>query len=212
MNSGWILILEIAILFIFSRNLTKQISSFVYKKTKNKTITLWVVALMFFPGTFLHEVSHLVMAQILGLPTGRVRLIPYFEDNRLVLGSIPIAHVSQWKTTLTGVAPFITGSFLLAGILYMGTSTQSLSPLAYLGLGYSIFVLINTLFPSNADLKGAWKIGVIIVAFAIAGIVLGVKVPTIPEKIEIMLELLTKMAIIPIVLDGVLLALIKILK
>ena len=112
--------------------------------------------LLFFlllPGIFLHEFSHILMAELLRVKTGELKLRPEFSDGQLRLGSAQIASTDPLRLTLIGVAPFITGTVALWLLFNFG-----LGDLVWywkLGLGYLVFAIANTLFSSASDLQAA---------------------------------------------------------
>ena len=112
--------------------------------------------LLFFlllPGIFLHEFSHILMAELLRVKTGELKLRPEFSDGQLRLGSAQIASTDPLRLTLIGVAPFISGTLALWLLFNFGLGDF----LWYwkLGLGYLVFAIANTLFSSPSDLQAA---------------------------------------------------------
>lgn len=47
-----------------------------------------MIALLYFPGTAIHEMSHLVMAMVLNLKVRDITLIPKVRGNTLKLGTV----------------------------------------------------------------------------------------------------------------------------
>ena len=54
------------------------------------------------PGVFLHEFSHILMAEMLRVPTGELKLKPEIKDGHLTLGSAQIAATDPLRLTLIG--------------------------------------------------------------------------------------------------------------
>ena len=126
--------------------------------------------LLFFillPGIFLHELSHILMAEILGVRTGELKLRPELKDNHLSLGSAQIAQTDPFRLTIIGLAPFVTGIAVLWLILKFGLNINIENfkiwslienwnlKIVNLGFGYLIFAIANTLFSSPSDLQSA---------------------------------------------------------
>ncbi len=154
MNSPLILIFfEIILLYFVSTKIHKQNGKLLISLTKNAKITVWLISLIFFLGTFIHELSHLLTAQLLGVATGKMKLTPTLDAENLILGSVQIEKVGGIKRFLIGVAPFIVGlTFAILLILFLN-QTNDLPIIATVVIYYSIFVLTNCMFPSVADLK-----------------------------------------------------------
>lgn len=69
-----------------------------------------VYYVVMFPGVFIHEVSHWLMAGILGVRTTRLVIWPErTETGRLRLGYLETETVEAWRNTLIGVAPIVSG-------------------------------------------------------------------------------------------------------
>lgn len=86
-------------------------------------VSLALFSLLFFPGVLLHEVSHYLMARLLGVRTGRFSLIPRpLENGRLQLGYVETAKADILRDALIGVAPLLSGGLFVAyaGIVHMG--------------------------------------------------------------------------------------------
>src|SRR3989338_5643040 len=78
-----------------------------------RLLPLNLVFFLLLPGIFLHEFSHILMAELLRVKTGELRLKPEISEGQLRLGSAQIASTDPLRLTLIGVAPFITGVLTL---------------------------------------------------------------------------------------------------
>ena len=111
--------------------------------------------LLFFlllPGIFLHEFSHILMAEMLRVKTGELKLKPEISEGQLRLGSAQIAATDPLRLTLIGVAPFISGTVSLWLLLnYVPHNPVYLLLITY----YLVFAIANTLFSSPSDLQAA---------------------------------------------------------
>ena len=91
-------------------------------------MTLGLFSLLFFPGVLLHELSHFLMARLLGVRTGRFSLLPsLMPDGKLRLGYVETDETDLLRDALIGTAPLITGG---AAVAYLGISRLGLVPLA----------------------------------------------------------------------------------
>lgn len=158
---------ELLILFFIGRRLTQYVFLAVYILTKNKYVATSCITLILFPGTVIHELSHLFVAEILGVRTGALSLVPEIADNDegIRSGSVMISQTDPFRRAIIGLAPLFTGllalwamSFFTAGqwegwvqAVSSGRYTILLVPLLIL---YGMFAVSNTMFSSPQDLKG----------------------------------------------------------
>jgi hypothetical protein len=73
-------------------------------------------SILVLPGTIIHELSHWIVAEVLGVRTGEIQIFPDLEnrgENRR-LGSVATAKSDPFRAFLIGVAPFISGLAILA--------------------------------------------------------------------------------------------------
>ena len=67
-----------------------------------------IFSFIFLPGVFLHELSHFIMAKLLGVRTGRFSLLPQsLPDGRLQLGYVETTRSDIVRDSLIGAAPLI---------------------------------------------------------------------------------------------------------
>jgi hypothetical protein len=138
---------------------------------------LYLYALLLLPGTVLHELSHWLMASLLGVRTGKVKLLPERgPDGHVRLGSVELRQrVDVVRASLIGVAPLLSGSLVVSAIGYLafniGQTSQSLlsgdptamndalwyalhTPDMWLWL-YLVFAVANAMLPSSTD-RQSW--------------------------------------------------------
>ena len=159
--------------------------------------SILLYALILFPGVFLHELSHWIMANLLGMRTGRFSVWPSLQPD----GTIRLGYVEFYKTqrmapireSLIGGAPLIFGigailligqfvfqADLLADTVLAGTPQAlgvALSEVfstadAWIWL-YLLFSISNAMMPSPSDRK-AWPLfgfilAVLLVLLYVAG-------------------------------------------
>jgi len=146
---------EIVILFRSSRALERRMFSFLSRLLRPK-VGLWTFSLIFFPGTYFHEISHLVVARLLGLEARLASLKPKKVENEIVMGSVSLVSTGSFRRFLTGVAPFVLGLFALSGLMYIFFLKPEILWWQWILWGYLVFQLGNTMFLSKEDMKGAW--------------------------------------------------------
>ncbi len=127
------------------------------------------LAILYFPGTVLHELSHYFAAKVLGVPTGRISLLPKFEETQVELGHVEIARTDFVRRFIIGIAPLITGICIIAAVLFFSFK-YSYQWWIYILFGYIVLTILNSMHLSKSDLHGAWKI-LVILALALALII-----------------------------------------
>lgn len=146
--------------------------------------------LIMLPGVLIHEISHLVVATLLGVRAGGLALRPKVRRDGFQLGSIQVARTDVVRESLIGLAPLVGGSLAilliasfgfaipldgpgnlvdrLAGVVNdVGVLLQR--PNAALWL-YLIFAVSNAMLPSPSD-RQQWQPLVIFVAMVAAAII-----------------------------------------
>jgi len=127
------------------------------------------------PGTVVHELSHMLVAEILFVKTSRFDFKPQVnEDNEVTIGRVAVTQTDPFRRTLIGLAPIISG----LGLIYLIFSAQGgpafgwqlainffsppRSPGGHLGgvfilfaLCYLFFTISVTMFSSRQDLEAA---------------------------------------------------------
>ena len=186
-------VLEVFVLYLLSRRVIKKLF---------RILPVWLIAILFLPGTLIHELSHWAMASILFVHTGKFSVWPKREENVVILGSVAIAKTDFVRRTLIGVAPFLFGTAIILGVL--------ISKIYLALVAYIIFEIGNTMFSSRKDLEGTWIFFVFSIAIAIAFYFLGVRI-IIPSEIFEVIKQADNLLLIPISLDLVLVTILSIL-
>lgn len=169
-------ILTLLPLVLLQRLLHREIQVVLFLFTRNKPLTIGLFSMLFFPGVFLHELSHFLMAKMLGVRTGKFSLIPQVQSGgRLLLGYVETEKTDIVRDSLVGLAPLIAGTLFVA---YAGVARLNLDTLwtvlqnrqmnlFVMGLGllpsipdfylwsYLIFTVSSTMLPSESD-RHAW--------------------------------------------------------
>ena len=160
---------------------------------------LWFVLL---PGVLLHEVSHWLMAKLLGVPTGRLRLSPTVQGKQVVLGSVEVKRTDPVRDSLVGLAPFLAGTLALLAIGYWVFDAASLGlawqrgawgQMTELLLGafqindaalwlYLIFAVSNAMMPSPSD-RESWRLVLVYLAVVAAVMLVFGWLPSLPASL-----------------------------
>ncbi len=172
------LFVELFLLFILSTTLSKTLSQTFYILFRSEKITIYLLALLFFPGVVIHEVSHWLMAQILFVPTGKVEFMPQLRGSELKLGSVAVAKSDPFRRALIGFAPFLVGMVIILTLLFLypvlPMIPESIKPFL---VGYLVFEIGNTMFPSRKDLEGTVELVLASGVVGVIGYFLGVRIP-----------------------------------
>ena len=189
----WFLLILVP-LIILQRLLHREIQAVFLILTRDPRLTMGIFSILFLPGVFLHELSHFVLAKILGVRTGKFSIFPQsLPDGRLQLGYVETARSDAVRDSLIGAAPLIVGTLFVAyvainhlqmrvlwdafrngqfGLLWMGMRALPQVQDFYLWF-YLAFAVSSTMMPSESD-RHAWlelliSIGVLVVIALLVG-------------------------------------------
>ncbi|MBI3385225.1 hypothetical protein HY030_03490 [Candidatus Gottesmanbacteria bacterium] len=154
--------------------LIQGISLLVFERAKPGVI---FYSILFLPGILIHELSHLLTAELLGIRTGRINIFPteIKAGNTegtfgVKMGFVESEETDPFRETLIGSAPFLVGLFLITVIVFMRFSaldsifsSEKILNLTSILLLYLIFSVGNTMFVSEEDKRGWWFIPMILV-------------------------------------------------
>lgn len=177
----WVVVAMVLLLFL-QRALHREIQAVFLISTQNPTFTMFMFSFIFLPGVFLHELSHLVTAKLLGVRTGKFWLLPdVLPDGRLQLGYVEAARTDIVRDSLVGVAPLITGILFVAfaavdrlhlvvmwdtfrngqwELFLMGLRILPTAPDFWLWF-YLTFAVSSTMMPSESDRQAWMPLGVV---------------------------------------------------
>jgi hypothetical protein len=169
---AWLLV-SLVLLVLSTRWFSNHVRGLVLLLTSNAMASVYVYFFLLFPGTLAHELSHLLVAKLLGVQTGRLHLGPKVQtDGVIQFGAVEYRRPDALRESLIGLAPLVTGSalVLLVAERCLGLDPQALlnlselptrlwqatqSPDAWLWL-YLILAISNAMIPSAAD-RRAWR-------------------------------------------------------
>ena len=144
-------VIELTFLYFISRLSIKELFYSLRIFIRHDKIVFAIVALIFFPGTVIHELSHFVIAIFLLLRVREIHIFPEFEKNYIKLGRVIYEKRDVLRSILVGVAPIIIGL-----IIFFWLSTLHIFLIENLWLKllmfYLIFVISTTMFSSRQDL------------------------------------------------------------
>lgn len=167
---------ELLLLFALSKTLTNLLSSFYYRLTRSKKVTIYLLSFLFLPGTLIHEMSHFIMALILRVPVGELELVPKLIDGGVKMGSVKIAKTDPFRRILIGTAPILTGTLIILGLFFYGSLYELFGNNLFIFLtGYLVFEVGNTMFSSKKDMEGALKFFLFILVVGVIFYLIGVR-------------------------------------
>jgi hypothetical protein len=209
---------ELFALFMLSRALTRSISWTVYRLTHSQTIAIRVLSLLFFPGTLIHELSHAIMAGLLGVRVGTMEFVPKIDGNKVKMGSVQIEQTDFFRRFFIGAAPFFIGTSLLLGSLYFASTNHLFENYWMIAfIGYVVFEIGNTMFSSKKDMEGALELLLTLTIIVIIFYFFGVRLPAVNPDIffeqPVVHEILQKgcwFLLVPLILDCLVIMLFRI--
>lgn len=188
---AFLFIAELILLYLLSRRLIQTIYRLVFTILRSRTAAIWIATIIFFPGTVVHELSHLFVAEILGVRTGKLTLVPegiqgpafakaLGGESEIKAGGVMIAETDPLRRTLIGLAPVYVGVAVLAVISFfirhsLAASQESVLKNALVSSLYFYlhFAVSNSMFSSKEDMKGVIPFTITVGLFAAAGFAAG---------------------------------------
>jgi hypothetical protein len=171
--------LTLPILMITQRWIHRHLQGIAFLATGRKSWAIILYAIILFPGVLLHELSHWLMAGILGVKTGAFSVLPKLKPD----GSIQLGYVEYYKSqrlgpireSLVGSAPLISGTavvlllaFRIFNVTTFGEALQTgdaailieavnmlFATGDFLLWLYLLFAISNAMMPSASD-RRAW--------------------------------------------------------
>lgn len=203
-----IFFLELLVLFFLSRSLTSHLSFLLRAIFKSNRITIILMAIIFLPGTIVHEFAHAIMAKLLFVHVGHMELMPQLHDESLKLGSVEVGKTDIIRNFLIGIAPFIVGTSLLLLVLYYSFTNNifGFNLFTFLVLCFT-FIIANTMYSSRKDMEGAVEFFLLIVTPIIFLYFVGVRIPGLTFEllkgngVENFFRMSTIFLAVPILLD-----------
>lgn len=162
---------ELILLFILSQKLIKALAKIIYKFTRSHRVTVHTLAIIFLPGTIIHELAHLLFAGVMLVPLGELSVLPEIEEKGVKLGRMQIGQTDPLRRMVIGVAPVLLGMILIFSIFFLVKIGVSPWWQVFLAL-YFIFQIGNTMFSSRKDLEGVVGFLAIVAALAMVLVVL----------------------------------------
>src|SRR3989337_2674203 len=89
---------ELIALYVLSQSLTQAVFELTVLVFRARSVGITIVTLLTFPGTVVHELSHLFTAEVLGVRTGKLTLVPEnIREEEVKAGSVMIADTDPFR-------------------------------------------------------------------------------------------------------------------
>jgi hypothetical protein len=189
-----------ALMLFLQHWLQQHIQGLTYAVTGNPGCAVRALFLILLPGVLLHEASHWLVANLIGVRTGKVSIgLGKMRGKHFSLGSVTVEKTDPLRESLIGIAPFVFGILAVWTLMGFGFDLWSphsvaqvwtvLSatfgdPLTWVAL-YVVFAVSTSMIPSESD-REPW--GVIIAIFAGIGalaLILGWTPNITPDLIDL---------------------------
>lgn len=154
------------VIFFTSSYLISIFNALMYRIFKNKGAVIKALAFFLLPGTFLHEMGHLLFAEALLVRTDGLTVVPELDKNQSVkLGSVKIAQTDPLRRTIIGLAPVFFGIICI----WIGTYFLQSQVLEWPFVALYFYLLLQislTMFSSSTDLQGT-LIGILLLGLLV---------------------------------------------
>ncbi len=187
-NFGPWLALGLAFVFLLFLNrwISQHLQGIGLLLTGNQKASLFLYFIILFPGIIVHELSHWLMAKLLGIRTGRIKIGPSAEGRTgyYSMGSVEVARSDPLRDSLVGLAPLLVGCALLvlityrvfnihwfAGGLEWGEAIRTFQ--GWIGKGdfwlwlYLVFTISNAMMPSAKD-REPWGPAIVFILIVVS--------------------------------------------
>ena len=220
-NNGWVLLAIIATQIYALHEVTRDIFRDVYtflKRVAKPNIASAIMAIAYWPGTLLHEISHAFAALLVGAKMHKIHFLPEYSDGHIVMGTAEISRLGPIRRVFAGVAPFAVGIAALLGLTYLLDHASSLLLQSLIAL--ALFQVSNNMFLSEADLEYFFPLILFIATAIIAAIVwamtFGLDVPaqawqgSFGEESMVFLQTASKYILVVLLLNAAIHAIVRV--
>ncbi len=197
------LLATLVLMMLMKHWINLHLQGVMFLLTRDYQIALIVYFVLLLPGVVVHELSHWLMAKLLGVQTGKIHIWPKTKGrSQMRFGSVEVACTDPVRSSLIGLAPLLSGSLivLLIGEWVLGVSNVAAvilqgdvaaiwdNLLAHVRVPdfwlwlYLIFAVSNAMLPSESD-REQWRPVLIFLSLVVVVFYLTGWVPQIPPAI-----------------------------
>lgn len=177
----FLLFFELIILWLITKKLTQNLYVSFFLMTRSRPVAISIISFLYFPGTVIHELSHLFTAEILGVHTSGLTLSPEgLENPNVRTGSVMIAKTDPIRRAIIGIAPLFTGVLALTGLSSLLQNPQQNLSITILVI-YALFAISNSMFSSPEDMEGFPGVAIALSLIGIAAYFSGITMALPPQ-------------------------------
>lgn len=161
----------IFVLNFFRKHIAHSLQKMSYLFFRTSAPGVIFYSIFFLLGVTIHELSHLLTAEVMGIKTGRIRIFPEeIRSGSLKMGSVESVAADPFREALIGAAPFLVGITLITAIVFSQfrqiisldiNNWHLLINPAHLFLLYLIFSISNTMYVSKEDQRAWWILPIV---------------------------------------------------
>jgi len=182
---------ELILLALLSRQLTTRLYTLFLRIFRSKTVSMTILIILLFPGTVIHELAHLFVAEVLRVRTGKLTLVPEsLEEAEIRTGSVAIAQTDPLRRTLIGLAPVYIGIIILPALSYVLLQHINSITVITIIIFYGMFAVSNSMFSSKEDMKGVIPFTITLALFLIAGYFAGLRIGLTGELLTVIVRVI----------------------
>jgi hypothetical protein len=148
----FLFIIQILLVSILSKKIYESLFQISWKFFKSKEASVYFVSFIFLPGTFIHEMCHVMATVLLGGRVGAINLWPKIEGNHIKMGTAEVEVLDVFRNSIIGTAPLVFGSLIL---IYISSNFFNQELWVQVIFAYLIFQISNSMFLSDVDLAEA---------------------------------------------------------
>ncbi len=188
-----LLIAELFVLFFLSKRLIQHLYTLLFLVSHSRSFTVSIITLLLFPGTVIHELSHLFTAEILGVRTGKLILAPEaIRGSEIQAGSVAIAKTGPFRRVVIGLAPLLVGLGVITALSYWLTF-PNLSSYILILISYLLFAISNSLFPSSLDMQGTPATIITVLLLFAAAYTAGIRLSLSGQSLQLVTTVLSSL-------------------
>lgn len=196
-----IVVIELLTLLILSDRIGKILYTIFFLIFRSKTAAISLLTFLYLPGTAIHELAHLITAEVLRVQTGPISFTPQIASTKhgqtdVEIGSVKVAGTDPLRRYLIGIAPVIFGIFFLYLIIWLFQKywptliTLPQQSLFVATIGYLLFAVSNNMFSSKKDLEGFIFVVPVILILAVIIYVTGFRISLTGQALTITVQVL----------------------
>jgi hypothetical protein len=149
------------------------------KVARNENLAIRLFHFFLLPGVIVHELAHLIVAEVMLVRTGGLSFTPEPDQDKIVMGSVGIEETDPIRRAIIGFSPVFMGILIISFFVFYFLSERSPLgfPWNYILVFFAVFQIGNTMFSSRKDLEGSLLLLIVISLIIIVAYFLGLRLP-----------------------------------